>query len=66
MSRPAMDDNKPMTLWGRLDQRAMLMRAEAPNKSGLSAQDSLRVLDLLENPRPANAKLRTAAMALPK
>ena len=32
----------------------------------LSARDSLRVLDLLENPPRPNAKLRAAARALPR
>ena len=32
----------------------------------LSERDSLRVLDLLENPPAPNAKLLTAARALPK
>jgi uncharacterized protein (DUF1778 family) len=32
----------------------------------LSRRDSLRVLELLENPRAPNAKLRKAARALPK
>jgi uncharacterized protein (DUF1778 family) len=32
----------------------------------LSARDSLRVLDLLENPPAPNAKLLAAAKALPK
>jgi uncharacterized protein (DUF1778 family) len=32
----------------------------------LSERDSLRVLDLLENPPPANAKLRAAIRAMPK
>jgi len=32
----------------------------------LSARDSLRVLDLLENPPAPNAKLRSSAKALPK
>jgi len=32
----------------------------------LSGRDSLRVLDLLENPPAPNAKLRAAARALPK
>lgn len=32
----------------------------------LSARDSLRVLDVLENPPKPNAKLRAAARALPK
>ena len=32
----------------------------------LSARDSLRVLDLLENPPAPNARLRAAARALPR
>jgi uncharacterized protein (DUF1778 family) len=32
----------------------------------LSKRDSLRVMELLENPPPANAKLRKAARALPE
>lgn len=32
----------------------------------LSGRDSLRVLDVLENPPAPNAKLRAAARALPK
>ena len=32
----------------------------------LSERDSLRVLDLLENPPPANARLRAAAAAMPE
>ena len=32
----------------------------------LSKRDSLRILELLENPPPANAKLRKAARALPE
>lgn len=32
----------------------------------LSERDSLLVMDLLENPPPANAKLRKAARALPE
>jgi uncharacterized protein (DUF1778 family) len=32
----------------------------------LSERDSLRVLDLLENPPAPNARLRAAAQALPK
>lgn len=32
----------------------------------LSERDSLRVLDLLENPPAANARLRAAARALPR
>jgi uncharacterized protein (DUF1778 family) len=32
----------------------------------LSERDSLRVLELLENPPPPNARLRAAARALPR
>ena len=38
---------------------------EAADHLMLSERDSLRVLELLENPPPANAKLRAAAQALP-
>lgn len=38
---------------------------EAADHLKLSERDSLRVLELLENPPPANAKLRAAAMAMP-
>jgi uncharacterized protein (DUF1778 family) len=38
---------------------------EAADHLKLSERDSLRVLDLLENPPPANAKLRAAAVAMP-
>jgi uncharacterized protein (DUF1778 family) len=38
---------------------------EAADHVTLSERDSLRVLDLLENPPPANAKLREAAKAMP-
>jgi len=38
---------------------------EAADHLKLSERDSLRVLDLLENPPPANTKLRAAAEALP-
>ncbi|MBS0641618.1 MAG: DUF1778 domain-containing protein [Proteobacteria bacterium] len=39
---------------------------EAADRVTLSERDSLRVLELLENPPPANAKLRAAARAMPK
>src|SRR5271170_6776769 len=39
---------------------------EAADHVQLSARDSLRVLDLLENPPAPNAKLLAAARALPK
>ena len=38
---------------------------EAADHQTLSERDSLLVLDLLENPPPANARLRAAAAALP-
>jgi len=38
---------------------------EAADRLHLSERDSLLVLELLENPPPANAKLRAAALALP-
>ena len=38
---------------------------EAADQLKLSVRDSLRVLELLENPPPANAKLRAASMAMP-
>jgi len=37
-----------------------------PGGAELSHRDSLRVLDLLENPPKPNAKLVSAAKALPK
>ncbi len=37
----------------------------AADHQKLSERDSLRVLELLENPPPANAKLRSAAKAMP-
>jgi uncharacterized protein (DUF1778 family) len=39
---------------------------EAADHVKLSQRDSLRVLDLLENPPLANAKLRAAAAAMPR
>ncbi len=39
---------------------------EAADHLKLSERDSLRVLELLENPPPANAKLRIAAKAMPE
>ncbi len=39
---------------------------EAADHLSLSARDSMRVLDLLENPPPANARLLAAAQAMPK
>ena len=39
---------------------------EQADRLRLSERDSLRVLDLLENPTPPNARLLAAARALPK
>jgi uncharacterized protein (DUF1778 family) len=39
---------------------------EAAERIKLSERDSLRVLDLLENPPAPNAKLRAAIAAMPK
>lgn len=39
---------------------------EEAERTQLSERDSLLVLDLLENPPPANAKLRAAIAAMPK
>lgn len=43
--------------------RAVIAQAE---QVSLSERDSVRVLDVLENPPPPNAKLVAAARALPK
>lgn len=39
---------------------------EEADRVQLSARDSVRVLEMLENPPAANAKLRAAARALPR
>ncbi|MGA2597988.1 MAG: DUF1778 domain-containing protein [Bryobacteraceae bacterium] len=49
----------------RAEERAQLPRA-ATGHLQLSGRESLRVLDLLENPPKPNTKLRAAARALPK
>ena len=46
--------------------RAAKAVVEQADHVRLSSRDSLRVLDLLENPPAPNAKLRAAARALPK
>lgn len=46
--------------------RAAKAAIEETDRVKLSTRDSLRVLDLLENPPAPNAKLRAAARALPK
>ena len=43
--------------------RAVIQEAD---RVTLSSRDSLRVLDLLENPPKPNARLRAAARALPR
>jgi uncharacterized protein (DUF1778 family) len=46
----------------------MILRIQAKEADhlGLSGRDSLRVLDMLENPPAPNAKLLAAARSLPK
>lgn len=46
--------------------RAAKAVIEQADQVQLSERDSVRVLDLLENPPPPNAKLLAAARALPK
>jgi uncharacterized protein (DUF1778 family) len=46
--------------------RAAKAVIEEADHARLSGRDSLRVLDLLENPRAPNGKLQDAARALPK
>jgi uncharacterized protein (DUF1778 family) len=46
--------------------RAAMAVIEEAEHVQLSERDSLRVLDLLQNPPAPNAKLRAAARALPK
>jgi len=46
--------------------RAARAVVEAADQVRLSGRDSLRVLDLLENPPGPNAKLRAAARSLPR
>jgi uncharacterized protein (DUF1778 family) len=57
MSRKTTESNRRMTLWIRVKETVRLR---------LSGRDSLRVLNLLENPPAPNAKLLAAARALPK
>ena len=90
MPRVAVEDNSRMSLRIRAEEKALLMRAVALDRTDLtdfvirhavraakaviegadhvqlSERDSLRVLDLLENPPGPNAKLRASARALPK
>ena len=90
MPRKAVEDNSRMSLRVSPDQKRLLMRAVALDKTDLtdfvlrhalkaaeavieeadrvklSTRDSLRVLELLEDPPAPNAKLRRAARAMPK
>src|SRR5579859_3091568 len=90
MPRRAIEDNSRMSLRIRPEEKALLLRAVALDRTDLtdfvlrhallaakavvedadrvrlSGRDSLRVLDLLENPPAPNAKLLAAARALPK
>ena len=73
MPRVAVEDNSRMSLRIRAEEKAMLLRAvalkhtdlEEADHVRLSERDSLRVLDLLENPPAPNARLLAAAQALP-
>jgi uncharacterized protein (DUF1778 family) len=47
-------------------RRAAQAVIDEADRVRLSKRDSLRVLDLLENPPAPNARLRAAARALPK
>ena len=90
MPRLAVEDNSRMSLRIRAEEKALLMRAVAMDRTDLtefvirhalraaeavikdadrvqlSARDSLRVLELLENPPAPNARLLAAARALPR
>ena len=90
MPRVAVEDNSRMSLRIRAEEKAMLLRAVALERTDLTdfvirhalraakavieeadhvqltERDSLRVLDLLENPPAPNARLRAAAKALPQ
>ena len=90
MPRIAVEDNSRMSLRIGAEEKALLLRAVALDRTDLtdfvirhdlqaaravieeadrlqlSGRDSLRVLNLLENPPAPNAKLLAAARALPK
>ena len=90
MPRPAVEDNSRMSLRIRPEEKALLLRAVALDRTDLtdfvlrhalraaktvinqadrlqlSARDSLRVLELLENPPAPNRRLLAAAKALPQ
>ena len=48
------------------NERMSLRIIDESEKLKLSGRDSLKVLDLLENPPPPNERLMAAARALPK
>ena len=60
MPRTAIEDNRPdvLTDWPILAAKAV---TEEADRVRLSERDSLRVLDLLENPPTPNTSLRAAA-----
>jgi len=90
MPRPAVEDNSRMSFRICPDEKALLVRAVALDRTDLtdfmlrhalraaksviegaehlrlSGRDSLRVLELLENPPAPNRKLLAAAKVLPK
>jgi uncharacterized protein (DUF1778 family) len=90
MPRAAVEANNRMSLRIRAEEKALLLRAVALQRTDLtdfvvrhavraaedviaqaehvklSERDSLRVLDLLENPPAPNARLLAAAKALPR
>jgi len=88
MPRPAVEDNSRMSLRVRPEEKTLLLRAVALDRTDLtdfvlrhelraaknvireadrlklSGRDSLRVLELLENPPAPNRRLLAAAKAL--
>ena len=90
MPRVAVKDNSRMSLRISAEEKAILLRAVALQRTDLtdfvlrhalraakdvieesehvrlSERDSLRIMDLLENPPPPNARLLAAAHALPR
>ena len=90
MPRPVVEHNSRMSLRIAPEEKALLLRAVALQRTSLtdfvlktaveaartviedaervqlSERDSLRVLELLENPPGPNPRLRSAAAALPK
>ena len=90
MPRVAVEDNSRMSLRIRPEDKSLLLRAVAIERTDLtdfvvsnalaaakaviaeadrvqlSPRDTLRVMELLENPPAPNAKLRAAARRLPR